>query len=67
MYMTISSPMSSIMDLIGPELWELFALEFAKIAESDCLHTNIFKYRPISTKQGHNISGIKKTVPNFKG
>ena len=27
--------MSLIMDLIGPELFELFALEFAKIAESD--------------------------------
>ena len=26
--------MSSIMDLIGPELSELFAVEFAKIAES---------------------------------
>ena len=28
MYMTIRSRMSSIMDLIGPELYELFALEF---------------------------------------
>ena len=27
--------MSSIMDLIGTEQYELFALEFAKIAESD--------------------------------
>ena len=31
--------MSSIMDLIGPELSELFALEFAKVAESDLVHT----------------------------
>ena len=32
--------MSSIMDLIGPELLcELFALEFAKIAESDFVYT----------------------------
>ena len=31
--------MSSIMDLIGPELSELFALEFAKIAESDFVYT----------------------------
>ena len=31
--------MSSIMDLIGPELSELFALEFAKIAESDIVYT----------------------------
>ena len=35
MYVTIRSQMSSIMDLIGPVLSELFALEFAKIAESD--------------------------------
>ena len=31
--------MSSIMDLIGPELSGLFALEFAKIAESDFVYT----------------------------
>ena len=30
MYLTIRSRMSSIMDLIGPELFELFVLEFAK-------------------------------------
>ena len=35
MYVTITSRMSSIMDLIGADLSELFALEFAKIAESD--------------------------------
>ena len=35
MYVTIRSRMSLIMDLIGAELSELFALEFAKIAESD--------------------------------
>ena len=34
-YVTIRSGMSLIMDLIGPELSELLALEFAKIAESD--------------------------------
>ena len=34
-YVTIRSRMSLIMDLIGPELCELFAFEFAKIAESD--------------------------------
>ena len=43
------------MDLIGPELSELFALEFAKNAESDSLHHSIYKYRPISTKHGNNI------------
>ena len=35
MYVTIRSQMSLIRDLIGAELSELFALEFAKIAESD--------------------------------
>ena len=35
MFVIIRSQISSIMDLIGPELSEFFALEFAKIAESD--------------------------------
>ena len=35
MYETIRSRMSLIMDLIRPELSELIALEYAKIAESD--------------------------------
>ena len=39
MYVTIRSQMSLIMDLIGPELSELFCLEFAKIAESDFIYT----------------------------
>ena len=39
MYVTIRFRMSSIMDLIGAELSELFALEFAKIAESDFDYT----------------------------
>ena len=39
MYVTIRSWMSSIMDLIGTELSELFALEFAKIAESYFVYT----------------------------
>ena len=39
MYVTIRSQMSSIMDLIGAELSELFALEFAKIGESDFVYT----------------------------
>ena len=55
MYVTTRSEISSIMDLIGPELSELFALEFAKIAESDCLHHSIYKCRLISTKHGDNI------------
>ena len=43
------------MDLIGAEPTELFALEFAKIAESDCLHSSMYKCRPMSTKHGHNM------------
>ena len=39
MYRTIRSQMSSIIDLIGAELSELFALEFEKIAESDFAYT----------------------------
>ena len=40
MYVNIRSRMSSIMDLIGPKLSELFALEFAKFsAESDFVYT----------------------------
>ena len=39
MYVTISSQMSLIMNVMGPELSELFALEFAKIAESDFVYT----------------------------
>ena len=39
MYVTIRSRMSSIMDLIGPELSESFALVIAKIAESDFVYT----------------------------
>ena len=38
-YVIIRFRMSSIMDLIGLELSELFALEFAKIAESDFVYT----------------------------
>ena len=55
MYVTIRSRMRLIMDLIGPELSELFPLEFANIAESDCLHHSIYKCRLISTKHGHSI------------
>ena len=43
MYVTIRSQKSLIMDLIRAELSELFALEIAKIAESDCLHSSIYK------------------------
>ena len=39
MYVAIRSRMSSIMNLFGVELFELFALEFAKIAESCFVYT----------------------------
>ena len=39
MYVTIISQTSSIMDVIRPDLSELFAHEFAKIAESDFVYT----------------------------
>ena len=55
MYVTIRSQLSLNMDLIGADLSELFALKLAKIAESDCLHSSIYKSRPVSTKHGHNI------------
>ena len=56
MYVTIRYQMSSIMDLIGAELTELFALEFAKIAESRFVYTLAStNFRPVSTKHGHNI------------
>ena len=38
MYVAIRSQMSSIMNLIGAELFELFTFEFAKIAESDFVY-----------------------------
>ena len=42
--MPIRSRMSLIMGQIELEHAELFALEFGKIAESDCLHSIIYKY-----------------------
>ena len=39
MYVTKSSQMNLIMNVILPELSELFALKFAKIAESDFVYT----------------------------
>ena len=56
-YLTIRSQMSYIMDLLRTELAKLFALEFAKITESDCFRPSFYKCRPItcSTKHGHNM------------
>ena len=44
MYVTIRSWLKSIMDLIGPELSELFPRDFAKICRILlCLHHSIYK------------------------
>ena len=51
MYVTIRSQMS-FMDVVGPELSELFALEFAEIAESDFVYT--LASLNIITNYGHN-------------
>ena len=53
--MPIKSQMSSILGQIELEHAELFALECGIIAESDCLHSSIYKYWPISTKLGQNV------------
>ena len=39
MYVIIRSQMRSIMDLIGADLSDLFALTFAKMTESDFVYT----------------------------
>ena len=54
MYVTIESRMSWIMDLIGSELSELFALELAKIAESD----SFFFFTLASTSVDHLATNI---------
>ena len=53
--MPIKPRMSVIMGQIESEHLELFALEFGKIAESDCLHSSIYKYYSINTKLGKNV------------
>ena len=54
MYVTIKSRMSSIKDLIRPELTELPALELENLPYWICLHPSICKYCPINTKLGHD-------------
>ena len=57
--MPIRSQMSLIMDQIEPEHPELFALEFGKIFEYDCLHSSIYKYQPINTTLSQNACDCK--------
>ena len=59
MYITIRLRLSLIMDLIGPELYELSTLEFKNLHIWLCLLPIICKYWPISTKLGHNIYSHK--------
>ena len=51
--------MSSIMDVIRPELSKLSALELENLPYLICLHSSICKYKPFSTKLGHNIYDYK--------
>ena len=55
MYVTIRSWMSLIMDLIKPELSELFALEFAKNIESNFVYTHGPLVCSIDLKFGQNV------------
>ena len=61
MYVVITSWMSWIRDLIGPELSELSALEFENLPYLTVytLASSICKYGPISTKLGHNVYAHK--------
>ena len=54
-YIAIKSWMSLIMGQIESENWELFALEFGKIAESDFVYTPASTNRSVSTKLGQNV------------
>ena len=66
MYVTIRSRMRSIMDLIGPELSELFPLEFAKIAESDFVSSPEHEVLMVSYCD-RAVSGVRRasSVVNF--
>ena len=44
MYVIIRSQISLIVDLIGPELFELSALELENLPYLTCLHSSICKY-----------------------
>ena len=59
MYMTIRSRMSSIIDVIRPELFELSILELENFPYLTLFTLYICKYWPISSKLGHNIYAHK--------
>ena len=68
MYVTIRSRMRWITDLIGPQLSELFALEFAKIAESDFVYTLIV-YKSVADLEGLRVvwTNLLLKFPDFLG
>ena len=58
--MPIKSQMSLILGQIESENWELFALEFGKIAESDIVYTLAsINIERINTKLGQNVCDHK--------
>ena len=57
--MPIRSWMALIMGQIELELLELLALEFGKKLLNLCLHSSIYKCRPMSTKHGQNVCDHK--------
>ena len=59
MYVIIRSPMSLIMELIGPELSELCFLELEEFAIFDFVYTLASANWPISSKLSHNIYAHK--------
>ena len=59
MYMPIRSRKSLIKGQIEPEHLELFALELGKIAESDFVHTSIYKYQPFPKQQILDASKLR--------
>ena len=59
LYVIIRSQTSLIMDLIGPELFVLSALELENLPYLNLFKSSIYKCRPISTKLGHNIYAHK--------
>ena len=63
--------MSSIMGQIEPEHWELFALEFGKIAESDFIYalssTNIDQSAPDLVKMYVTIRSRMSSIMGLNG
>ena len=58
--MPIKSQMSLILGQIESENWELFALEFGKIAESDIVYTLAsINIERINTQLGQNVCDHK--------